>query len=75
MSRRSAWRTAWLVLLAGLGAFEGWSILDGNPETEPLTDFFVGVVPIAVGLPLVVWIAGWLIRHFRNAYRDQEGGS
>lgn len=73
MSKRTAWRTAFLAVTALAVALELVAAFDGDDATEPWTEHLIRL-PWWVLSPLSVGFAGWLVWHLWDAKRRKERG-
>lgn len=72
MTRRQMWRAGFLAVTGLAVGMELWAVLDGEPDTEPLTHIVVEHVPAEVTLLAVGALSGWLAEHFRLAYKKKR---
>ena len=68
MSRRTLARVAFLTVTAGAVAMELWYAFDGDPQTEPWTEYLIKL-PWLVLVPVVVGFSIWLPWHLFDAKR------
>lgn len=68
MSKRSAWRWAFLSLTAVVLGMELWAGFDGSDQTDPWTDMIVTYVPGEVTAVAVGGLSLWLVVHFGLRY-------
>lgn len=74
MSRKTAWRTAFLGVTAVAVVMEVWASADGNDDTDPWTDLIVTYVPGELTAFAIAGLTGWLAVHFYSRYarKDKE---
>lgn len=72
MITKTKWTIGFLLVTIIAVAMELWAVYDGSPDTQPWTTLYINNIPMWIGVPIVVFFATWLVKHFYTYYKNRK---